>query len=132
YLHPKLKPILEKTYGIFVYQEQIIQAVQELAGYSAGEADIFRRAIGKKEKEVLDAQYEKFAQGCREHSGMDDATIKAIWDVIEPFSGYSFNRSHAVAYGIVGVWTAYVRIKSAAAFWTAVLSNEVSVSTKDR
>src|SRR6202007_3071317 len=96
-IHPELeeplREILEPTYGLIVYQEQVQRAAQILAGYTLGQADLLRRAMGKKKKEILDKEFVPFQAGCREH-GYSDKAIQAIWDVLVPFSGYAFKKSH--------------------------------------
>ena len=94
--------MLEPTYGLIVYQEQVQKAAQILAGYSLGQADLLRRAMGKKKKEILDKEFVPFQQGCRER-GYSDKAIQAVWDVLVPFAGYAFNKAHSAAYGLVVV-----------------------------
>lgn len=132
YLHPKLEPILRDTYGIFVYQEQVIRAATDLAGYSLEEADLLRRGIGKKDHEVMNAEHERFVRGCQEVSGIPKEIAEQIWDQIVAFADYGFNKSHAVGYAMITCWTAYTKYHKPAEFWTAVLSNEVESNSKDR
>ena len=98
YDHPKMEEILKETYGIMVYQEQIMQVVQALAGFSLGGADILRRAIGKKKEDVMREQREKFITGCKEASDIDADLADKIWEKIKIFAGYGFNKSHSAAY----------------------------------
>jgi DNA polymerase-3 subunit alpha len=111
-IHPELAEpladILGESYGLLVYQEDVMFAAQKLAGYSPGKADLLRRAMGKKKKEVLDAEYEPFAAGMKAN-GYSDSAIKTIWDVMVPFSGYAFNKAHAAGYALVAYWTAYLK-----------------------
>ncbi|HEY0698614.1 MAG TPA: DNA polymerase III subunit alpha, partial [Micromonospora sp.] len=111
-IHPELeeplREILAPTYGLIVYQEQVQRAAQILAGYSLGQADLLRRAMGKKKKEILDKEFIPFRDGCRER-GYSDEAIQAVWDVLVPFAGYAFNKAHSAAYGLVSYWTAYLK-----------------------
>ncbi|HLH59086.1 MAG TPA: DNA polymerase III subunit alpha, partial [Streptosporangiaceae bacterium] len=125
-IHPELeeplREVLEPTYGLIVYQEQVQKAAQILAGYSLGQADLLRRAMGKKKKEILDKEYIPFQKGCREH-GYSDAAIKAVWDVLVPFSGYAFNKAHTAGYGLVSYWTAYLKANYPAEYMAALLTS---------
>jgi DNA polymerase-3 subunit alpha len=125
-IHPELeeplKEILEPTYGLIVYQEQVQKAAQILAGYTLGQADLLRRAMGKKKKEILDKEFVPFQQGCRER-GYSDQAIKAVWDVLVPFAGYAFNKAHSAAYGLVSYWTAYLKANYPAEYMAAVLTS---------
>ncbi|OIO54354.1 DNA polymerase III subunit alpha [Candidatus Peregrinibacteria bacterium CG1_02_54_53] len=124
YLHDDLKPILEPTYGIGVYQEQVLQIAQVFAGFSLGEADILRRAIGKKIKKELDAQREKFLKGAGQ-KGYDKALAEKIFDdVITPFAGYGFNKSHATGYARIAFETAYLKAHFPTEFMAALLSSD--------
>ncbi|MDQ3527928.1 MAG: DNA polymerase III subunit alpha, partial [Actinomycetota bacterium] len=102
-----LEPILGTTYGVIVYQEQVMEIAQKLAGYTLGKADLLRRAMGKKKRAVLDAEYVGFEQGMLDN-GFSPASIKTLWDVLVPFSDYAFNKAHSAAYGLVSYWTAYL------------------------
>jgi DNA polymerase-3 subunit alpha len=108
YLHPKLEPILKSTYGIAIYQEQLLQIAKDLAGFSLGEADLLRRAIGKKIKSLLDAQKQKLIQGMMER-GINQDIAEKIWEFIEPFDQYGFNRSHSACYAQIAFRTAYLK-----------------------
>jgi DNA polymerase-3 subunit alpha len=125
-IHPELAealdPILGNTYHLLVYQEQLMSIARELAGYSYGEADILRRAMGKKKKEILEEQFEPFANGMAKHGYSSEAT-QAIWDVMVPFAGYAFNKSHTAGYGLVSYWTAYFKANYPAEYMAAVLES---------
>ncbi len=123
YLHPKLKPILEKTFGIPVYQEQIMKIVQELAGFTLGEADVLRKAIGKKIRKLLTAQKEKFIEGATKN-GINENISQTIWHWIEPFASYSFNRAHAAGYATIAYQTAYLKTHFPVEFMASLLTSE--------
>ncbi len=126
YLHPELKdalePILGTTHGLIVYQEQVILIAQQLAGYSLGKADLLRKAMGKKKREVLDAEFVGFEAGMLER-GFSAGAVKALWDVLVPFSDYAFNKAHSAAYGLVSYWTAYLKAHYPAEYMAAVLTS---------
>src|SRR5215217_6879791 len=117
-----LEPILGTTYGLIVYQEQVMAIAQQLAGYTLGKADLLRRAMGKKKREVLDAEYVGFEQGMLAN-GFSAESIKALWDVLVPFSDYAFNKAHSAAYGLVSYWTAYLKANYPAEYMAAVLTS---------
>jgi DNA polymerase-3 subunit alpha len=125
-IHPQLeeplREILEPTYGLIVYQEQVQRAAQILAGYSLGQADLLRRAMGKKKKEILDKEFIPFRDGCRER-GYSDEAIQAVWDVLVPFAGYAFNKAHSAAYGLVSYWTAYLKAHFPAEYMGGLLTS---------
>jgi DNA polymerase-3 subunit alpha len=125
-IHPELAEpladILGESYGLLVYQEDVMFAAQKLAGYSPGKADLLRRAMGKKKKEVLDAEYEPFAAGMKAN-GYSDAAIKTIWDVMVPFSGYAFNKAHAAGYALIAYWTAYLKANFPAEYMAGLLTS---------
>ncbi|MCX6760697.1 MAG: DNA polymerase III subunit alpha [Candidatus Nealsonbacteria bacterium] len=123
YLHPKLKPILESTYGIAVYQEQVMRIARDLAGFSLSEADVLRKAIGKKIRKLLMAQREKFIEGMKKNK-IDETIALQIWYWIEPFASYSFNRSHAAAYAMIAYQTAYLKVHFPVEFMAALLTSE--------
>ncbi|MEN2976102.1 DNA polymerase III subunit alpha [Tistrella bauzanensis] len=129
YLHPLLKPILEETYGIMIYQEQVMQAAQVLAGYSLGQADLLRRAMGKKIKEEMDAQRESFTKGAVAH-GVDKDTAGLIFDQIAKFAGYGFNKSHAAAYALVAYQTAYLKANWPVEFMAASMTLDMHNTDK--
>ncbi len=122
YLHPKLQPMLEETYGIMVYQEQVMQAAQILSGYTLGGADLLRRAMGKKIKSEMDAQQAMFVQGAKEHSGVPAKQAENIFIQIEKFAGYGFNKSHAAAYAIVAYQTAWLKSNYPVEFMAASMT----------
>jgi DNA polymerase-3 subunit alpha len=125
-LHPDLAealdPILSGTYGLIVYQEQVMEIARELAGYTLGEADMLRRAMGKKKKAILDANFVPFSEGMRAH-GFSDAAITALWDTLVPFSDYAFNKAHSAAYGLVSYWTAYLKAHFPVEYMAALLTS---------
>ncbi|MFG2062928.1 DNA polymerase III subunit alpha [Micromonospora sp. NPDC048871] len=125
-IHPELeeplREILAPTYGLIVYQEQVQRAAQILAGYTLGQADLLRRAMGKKKKEILDKEFIPFRDGCREH-GYSDEAIQKVWDVLVPFAGYAFNKAHSAAYGLVSYWTAYLKAHYPAEYMAALLTS---------
>ena len=123
YLHPKLEPILNKTYGIGIYQEQMMQIARDLAGFTLPEADTLRKAIGKKIKSLLNIQQERLTQGMIKN-GIEPKIAKAIWELFPPFARYGFNRSHAVCYALIGYQTAYLKTHYPAEFMTALLNND--------
>lgn len=130
YLHPKLQPILEETYGIMVYQEQVMQAAQILAGYTLGGADLLRRAMGKKIKEEMDQQLAIFVEGCEKHSGIPPARAKEIFAQIEKFAGYGFNKSHAAAYALVAYQTAWLKANYPVEFMAAIMTLDMGNTDK--
>ena len=125
-IHPELaeplKDILGETYGLIVYQEQVMAIAQKLAGYPLGKADLLRRAMGKKKKEILDKEYAGFAQGMQDH-GYSANAVKTLWDILLPFSDYAFNRAHSAAYGVVSYWTAFLKANYPAEYMAAVLTS---------
>lgn len=129
-IHPELeeplKDILSETYGLIVYQEQIMRISQKVADYTAGQADGFRKAMGKKKPEVLAKEFTTFEAGMKKN-GYSDEAIKTLWDTILPFAGYAFNKSHAAGYGLVSFWTAYLKANYTAEYMAALLT---SVSDK--
>jgi len=123
YLHPKLEPILKDTQGICLYQEQLMKIAQELCGFTLSEADILRKAIGKKIIELLHAQEEKFVQGA-EKNGIDKKIGQELWQWILPFAAYGFNKSHSAAYAIIAYQTAYLKAHYPVEFMASVLTSE--------
>lgn len=125
-IHPELAEPLEEvvgiTHGLIVYQEQVQRAAQKLAGYTLGQADLLRRAMGKKKKEVLDKEFIPFQAGCRER-GYSDKAIQAVWDVLVPFAGYAFNKAHSAAYGVVSYWTAFLKANYPTEYMAALLTS---------
>jgi len=130
YDHPKMEHYLKETYGIMLYQEQIMQVVQVLAGFSLGGADILRRAIGKKKASVLEQQRAKFVKGCEETNNISAELADQIWKKIELFAGYGFNKSHSAAYAFVTYRTAYLKANYPTEFMAAVLSSEINNAEK--
>lgn len=130
YPHPKLAEILAETYGIFVYQEQVMQAAQLLAGYSLGEADLLRRAMGKKIKAEMDAQRARFVAGCGEHSAIAPARAEQLFDLIDKFAGYGFNKSHAAAYAVLTYQTAWLKAHYPHEFYAASMCFDQHQSEK--
>tara|TARA_Y100000590_G_scaffold70869_1_gene77649 strand:+ start:2738 stop:6160 length:3423 start_codon:yes stop_codon:yes gene_type:complete len=129
YLHPMLKEILEPTYGVIIYQEQVMQIAQVLSGFSAGEADILRRAMGKKKRAELEKQKERFVNGAIKN-GIKKETANSIFKKIEPFAEYGFNKSHAAAYALIAYQTAYLKTYYPNEFIAASMSNELSNTEK--
>ena len=121
YLHEKLEPILNKTYGVAIYQEQVMQISRSLAGFTPGEADILRKAMGKKIPELLAQQKEKFIDGCVKN-GIYKELAEKVFSFIEPFAGYGFNRSHAACYALIGYQTAYLKAHYPVEFMAALLT----------
>ncbi len=123
YLHPKLQPILKNTYGIAVYQEQVLQVARDLAGFTYGEADVLRKAIGKKIKELLQEQKEKFIRKTIEN-GIDKKIAEGVFHFIEPFARYGFNKSHSAAYAMIAYQTAWLKVYYPVEFMSALLTAE--------
>jgi len=124
YLHPELKPVLEETYGVILYQEQVMQIAQVLAGYTLGGADLLRRAMGKKNAEEMAKQREIFVSGATSR-GVADRTATHIFDLMEKFAGYGFNKSHSAAYAVLSYQTAYLKAHYPGAFMAAVMSADL-------
>ena len=123
YVHPKLEPILKNTYGVAVYQEQVMQIARDLAGFTMGEADVLRKAMGKKIFELIKEQKIKFVEGCVANGSTKEIAEK-VFSFIEPFAGYGFNRSHAACYAIIGYQTAYLKAHYPAAFMAALQTSD--------
>jgi DNA polymerase III subunit alpha len=130
YPHEKLEGILAETYGIFVYQEQVMQAAQILAGYSLGDADLLRRAMGKKVQAEMDAQRGRFVEGCREVSGIEVKRANELFDLIDKFAGYGFNKSHAAAYALLSYQTAWLKAHYPEEFYAASMCFDLHQSEK--
>lgn len=126
YIHPELtealKPILGTTYGLIIYQEQVMEIAQKLGGYTLGNADLLRRAMGKKKKEVLDAEYVNFERGMLDN-GYSKESIATLWSILLPFSDYAFNKAHTAAYGLVSYWTGYLKANYPAEYMAALLTS---------
>ena len=125
-IHPELEEplaeILGDTYGLIVYQEQVMAIAQQLAGYSLGKADLLRRAMGKKKKSILEKEFIPFSEGMRER-GFSDPAINKLWEVLVPFSDYAFNKAHTAGYGLVSYWTAYLKANYPAEYMAALLTS---------
>ncbi|GAA4311830.1 DNA polymerase III subunit alpha [Klenkia terrae] len=125
-IHPELaeslEEILGQTYGLIVYQEQVMAIAQKVAGYSLGAADLLRRAMGKKKKSVLDAEYVGFEAGMKAN-GYSAAAVKTLWDILVPFADYAFNKAHSAAYGLVSYWTAYLKANYPAEYMAGLLTS---------
>ncbi len=130
YEHPLLEPICRETYGIMVYQEQVMQAAQALAGYTLGGADLLRRAMGKKKPEEMAKQRDTFVKGCAKTNNIPAAKANQIFDLLEKFAGYGFNKSHAAAYAIVAYQTAYLKANYPVEFLSAMLTNDMGDTAK--
>jgi len=123
YLHPKLKPILEKTYGVMIYQEQLMEVARSLAGFTLGEADVLRKAVGKKIRELLEAQREKLIEGMIKN-GIGKEIAQKIWEWILPFASYGFNKSHSVSYAKIAFYTAFLKAHFPLEFMASLLTSE--------
>jgi DNA polymerase-3 subunit alpha len=130
YPHEKLAGILSETYGIFVYQEQVMQAAQILAGYSLGDADLLRRAMGKKDQKEMDSQRARFIAGCAELSGIEAAKANELFDLIDKFAGYGFNKSHAAAYALLAYQTAWMKTHYPHEFYAGSMCFDMHQSEK--
>ena len=122
YLHPILKPILEDTYGIIVYQEQVLGILMQMAGYTMGKADVVRKAIGKKNRELMAQEEPRFIDGCKQN-GLTEDQAGHLWSLIQPFAGYSFNRAHSTLYGLLSYQTAYLKTNFPTEYMAALLSS---------
>ncbi len=131
YPHPKLREMLKETYGFMIYQEQVMQCAQIIAGYSLGGADLLRRAMGKKKPEEMAKQRQIFVEGAKKN-GVDERTSNGIFDLMEKFSGYGFNKSHAAAYSYVAYQTAYLKTYYPEEFLTANLNSHVTSTDTDK
>ncbi len=130
YEHPLLKQVCADTYGIMIYQEQVQRAANVLAGYSLGQADLLRRAMGKKDKEKMAKERVNFIQGCAKVNGIDEKKANEIFDLLEKFAGYGFNKSHSAAYGLITYRTAYLKANYPVEFMAALLSNAINDTDK--
>lgn len=130
YEHPLLEPIAKETYGILIYQEQVMQATQVLAGYTLGSADLLRRAMGKKKVEEMQMQREAFVKGCKEKNNIPAAKANQIFDLLEKFAGYGFNKSHAAAYAVGAYQTAYLKANHPVEFLCAMMTNDMADTAK--
>lgn len=123
YLHESLEPILGDTYGVMVYQEQVIKLLQMVAGYTPGEADLVRKAIGKKKRDIMEAEEPKFIEGCVKQ-GLTKESAEQLWAQIQPFADYSFNKAHATCYAQISYWTAYLKAHYPDAFMAALMTSD--------
>jgi DNA polymerase III subunit alpha len=130
YEHPLLKEVCANTYGIMIYQEQVQRAANVLAGYTLGQADLLRRAMGKKDKVKMAKERVNFIEGCKRVNGIDEKKANAIFDLLEKFAGYGFNKSHSAAYGLISYRTAYLKANYPVEFMAGLLSNEVNNTGK--
>lgn len=130
YMHPLLKPLLEDTYGIMIYQEQVMQAAQVLGGYTLGGADLLRRAMGKKIQAEMDSQRAMFVKGAADHHQVPAAQAEHIFDQIAAFAGYGFNKSHAAAYALIAYWTAYLKCHHPKEFMAASMTLDLGNTDK--
>ncbi len=124
YAHPKMKNFLDKTFGVLVYQDDLLMTAIEVAGYNWEEVDKFRKAVGKKIPEEMKKQHVKFVEGCQKHGGMTEEKAEKLWSLFEPFQGYGFNKAHAASYGKVAYQTAYMKANYPAIYMSAVLTAE--------
>ncbi len=129
YPHESLKPILKETYGVMVYQEQITKLLQLVAGYTPGEADLVRKAIGKKKRDIMNAEEPKFIEGCKKQ-GLTEKEAKGLWAQIQPFADYSFNKAHATCYAMIAYQTAYLKAHFPAAFMAALMTSDFDNSDR--
>jgi len=130
YLHPAMKKFLETTYGVLVYQDDLLMTAIEVAGYSWEEVDKFRKAVGKKIPEEMAKQHQIFVAGCIKHGGLTKEKAEEIWQLFEPFQGYGFNKAHAASYGIVAYQTAYMKAHYPVQYMTAILQAEAGDAEK--
>ncbi len=130
YLHPLLEDICADTYGVMIYQEQVMAAASKLAGYSLAQADLLRRAMGKKDKEKMAKERRNFIEGCARTNKIPEKKANAIFDLLEKFAGYGFNKSHSAAYGVISYHTAYLKAHYAVEFMAGLLSNEINNTEK--
>jgi DNA polymerase-3 subunit alpha len=130
YLHPLLESICADTYGVMIYQEQVMAAASKLAGYSLAQADLLRRAMGKKDKEKMAKERKNFIEGCARTNKIPEKKANAIFDLLEKFAGYGFNKSHSAAYGVISYQTAYLKAHFPVEFMAGLLSNEINNTDK--
>src|SRR5215475_919187 len=130
YLHPLLEDICSDTYGVMIYQEQVMAAASKLAGYSLAQADLLRRAMGKKDKEKMAKERRNFIDGCARTNKIPEKKANAIFDLLEKFAGYGFNKSHSAAYGVISYQTAFLKAHYPVEFMAGLLSNEINNTEK--
>jgi DNA polymerase-3 subunit alpha len=124
YYVPEMEKWMKDSYGILVYQDDLLYTVIELAGYDWAEVDVFRKGVGKKIRAVIESQHEKFVLGCQSHSGLSAETAEFLWSLMEPFAAYGFNKAHAASYGMVSYWTAYMKGEFTIEFMTTLMTQE--------
>src|SRR2546423_3716900 len=130
YLHPVLEDSCADTYCVMIYQEQVMAAASKLAGYSLAQADLLRRAMGKKDKKTMAKERNNFIEGCASTNKIPEKKANAIFDLLEKFAGYGFNKSHSAAYGVISYHTAYLKAHYAVEFMAGLLSNEINNTDK--
>src|SRR5947199_1510472 len=130
YEHPLLQEICAETYGVMIYQEQVMAAARRLAGYSLAQGDLLRRAMGKKDKEKMAKERQNFIEGCARTNKIQEKKANAIFDLLEKFAGYGFNKSHSAAYGLISYHTAYLKAHYPVEFMSGLLSNEINNTEK--
>ncbi|MEN3368080.1 MAG: polymerase subunit alpha [Verrucomicrobiota bacterium] len=130
YEHPLLEEVCADTYGVMIYQEQVMAAASRLAGYSLGQADLLRRAMGKKDKEKMAKERANFIEGCARENKIPEKKANSIFDLLEKFAGYGFNKSHSAAYGLISYQTAYLKANYPVEFMAGLLSNEINNTDK--
>src|SRR5206468_7407336 len=131
YLHPLLEEICADTYGVMIYQEQVMAAASKLAGYSLAQGDLLRRAMGKKDKKTMAKERNNFIEGCARTNKIAGKKANAIFDLLEKFAGYRFNKSHSAAYGVISYQTAYLKSHYPVEFMAGLLSNEINNTEKN-
>ena len=130
YLHPRLEETLKETYGVIVYQEQVMRIASDIAGFTLAEADLMRRAMGKKDKAAMAGQKNKFIEGAKKTNAIAQKLAEEIYDLIEKFASYGFNKSHSVAYSVVVYQTAYLKAHYPAEYMAATLTSEIGNTDK--
>ncbi|HEX8280491.1 MAG TPA: DNA polymerase III subunit alpha, partial [Chthoniobacterales bacterium] len=130
YEHPLLEQVCADTYGVMIYQEQVMAAASKLGGYSLGQADLLRRAMGKKDREKMAKERANFIEGCARTNNIPEKKANAIFDLLEKFAGYGFNKSHSAAYGLISYQTAYLKANYPVEFMAGLLSNEINNTEK--
>src|SRR4029077_17061607 len=130
YLHPLLEDICADTYGVMIYQEQVMAAASKLAGYSLAQGDLLRRAMGKKDKKTMGKERKNFIEGCARTNKIPEKKANAIFDLLEKFAGYGFNKSHSAAYGVISYHTAHLKAHYPVEFMAGLLSNEINNTEK--
>src|SRR6185436_15933636 len=130
YEHPLLEEVCSDTYGVMIYQEQVMAAANRLAGYSLGQSDLLRRAMGKKDKAKMAKERANFIAGCAKTNRIPEKKANAIFDLLEKFAGYGFNKSHSAAYGLISYQTAYLKANYPVEFMAGLLSNEINNTDK--